>query len=213
MQGQIDTVEDDFWTEHRELFTAQFPSYYTKPQKVRGRFHTSEEKYSASTHEIIPISEKHGKRTYVMMQPYVLEPKLTITVGLYTKPKHYADQEAEIGKTIGQPKQEGFREAQVGNSQAWYYPADKTIVLWECFFEERFHKHPFATDTNMRQLWQAFERYLVQKFPQASTLATPFNDPIAESIEEYQAFLKTLGYSPLTETAYGKKVRLPTTAL
>ena len=55
MQGQIDTVEDDFWTEHRELFTAQFPSYYTKPQKVRGRFHTSEEKYSASTHEIIPI--------------------------------------------------------------------------------------------------------------------------------------------------------------
>jgi len=72
MQGQIDTVEDDFWTEHIELFTAQFPSYYTKPQKVRGRFHTSEEKYSASAHEIIPISEQQGKRTYVMMQPYVL---------------------------------------------------------------------------------------------------------------------------------------------
>src|SRR2546426_9591535 len=104
MQGQIDTVEDDFWTEHRELFTAQFPSYYTKPQKVRGRFHTSEEKYSASAHELIPISEKQGNR-----------------VGLYIKPKHYADQEAEIGKTIGQPKQQGFREAQVGNSQAWYY--------------------------------------------------------------------------------------------
>jgi len=28
MQGQIDTVEDDFWTEHRELFTTQFPTYY-----------------------------------------------------------------------------------------------------------------------------------------------------------------------------------------
>jgi hypothetical protein len=68
MKGQIDTVEDDFWTEHIELFTAQFPSYYTKPQKVQGRFHTSEEKYSASAHEIIPISEKQGKRTYVMMQ-------------------------------------------------------------------------------------------------------------------------------------------------
>ena len=59
----------------------------------------------------------------------------------------------------------------------------------------------------MQKLWQVFERYLVQKFPQASTLATPFNDPIAESIEEYQAFLKTLGYSPLAESAYGKKVR------
>jgi hypothetical protein len=47
----------------------------------------------------------------------------------------------------------------------------------------------------------------LQKFPKAETLATPFNDPIAESIEEYQAFLKTLGYSPLAKAAYGKKVR------
>ncbi len=59
----------------------------------------------------------------------------------------------------------------------------------------------------MQQLWQAFERYLVQKFPQASTLATPFNDSIAESIDEYQAFLKSLGYSSLAKSAYGKKIR------
>jgi hypothetical protein len=59
----------------------------------------------------------------------------------------------------------------------------------------------------MQQLWQSFESYLLQKFPKAETLATPFNDPIAESIEEYQAFLKTLGYSPLAKAAYGKKVR------
>jgi hypothetical protein len=59
----------------------------------------------------------------------------------------------------------------------------------------------------MQQLWQSFERYLLQKFPQASTLATPFNDPIAESREEYQAFLKALGYSPIAKAAYGKKVR------
>jgi len=37
MQGRIDTVEDDFWTERRELFTAQFPTYYTTPQKVWGQ--------------------------------------------------------------------------------------------------------------------------------------------------------------------------------
>ena len=60
---------------------------------------------------------------------------------------------------------------------------------------------------NLQQLWQTFERYLEQKFPDASTLATPFNDPIAESIEEYQAFLKTLGYSPIAQAAFGKKVR------
>ena len=140
-----------------------------------------------------------------MMHPYVREPKLTLTVGLYTKPKHYADQDSPIGEVIGS-NQEGFREAQVGHAQAWYYHADKTIVLWECFFDDRFRKHPLPEDANMQKLWQSFERYLLQKFPKAQTLATPFHDPIAESIEEYQAFLKSLGYSPLAEAAFGKKI-------
>lgn len=213
MKGQITTVEDDFWTERLPFFTAQFPTYYSKLQQLHGRFHTSEEKYEASRHEIVPISERKGKRTYVMMQPYVVEPNLTLTIGLYNKPKQYADQDSPIGETVGAPQVQGFREAQVGNAQAWYYHTDKTIVLWECFFDSRFHKHPFATDTNVQQLWRSFERYLVQKFPQAQTFATPFNDPIAQSIEEYQGFLKSLGYSPIAKAAFGKKVRLPTTAL
>jgi hypothetical protein len=100
MQGRIATVEDDFWTERRELFPARFPTYSAKPEKVCGRFHTSEEQYESSRHEIIPISEKKGTRTYVMMQPYVREPKLTFTVRLYTKSKEYADQESPIGEVI-----------------------------------------------------------------------------------------------------------------
>ena len=55
-------------------------------------------------------------------------------------------------------------------------------------------------------LWQSFEHYLLKQFPQATTLATPFNDPIADSIDEYQAFLKALGYSPIAETAFGKRI-------
>jgi hypothetical protein len=206
MKGQIDTIEDDFWTERLPFFTAQFPTYYRKPQKVHGRFHTSDERYFDGSREIIALSQRRGDRTYVMMHPYVHEPKLTFTIGLYSKPKKYADQESPIGEVIGS-KNDGYREVQTGNAQAWYYPADKTIVLWECFFEDRFRKQPLPEDANMQLLWQSFERYLVQKFPQALTLVTPFNDPIAESIEEYQAFLKTLGYSPLAEAAYGKKVR------
>jgi hypothetical protein len=67
-------------------------------------------------------------------------------------------------------------------------------------------KHPLPTDVNMQNLWKQFELWLVKKFPKASTLATPFNDPIAKSIEEYQAFLKRLGYSPIAEGAFGKKL-------
>ena len=207
-----DSTEDEFWTERLPFFTAKFPTYYREPQQVHGRIHASDERYFDGSHEIIPLNHRHGQRTYVMMHPYVVEPKLTLTIGLYSNPKHYADQESPIGETIGTPQVEGYREIQVGSAQAWYYPADKTIVLWECFFDGRFHKHPFASDPNMQQLWQSFERYLVQKFPQAQTLATPFNDPIADSIEEYQAFLKTLGYSPLAKAAYGKKARIPKTA-
>jgi hypothetical protein len=36
----------------------------------------------------------------------------------------------------------GFREAQAGNAQAWYYSADKTIVLWECFFDRPVSQTP-----------------------------------------------------------------------
>ncbi len=205
MKERIDIVEDDFWTERRELFTAQFPTYYTKPERVWGRFHTSEEQYESSPHEIISISQRKGARTYVMMQPYVREPKLTLTIDLYTNPKHYADQDSPLGEVIGS-NQEGFREAQVGNAQAWYYHTDKTIVLWECFFDDRFRKHPLPEDANMQKLWQSFEHYLLTKFPKASTLATPFNDPIAESIDEYQAFLKTLGYTSLAQGAFGKEI-------
>ena len=131
---------------------------------------------------------------------------MTITVGLYSKPKQFADQESAIGKTIGQPNHEGFREVQLGHAQAWYYPADKAIVLWECFFDGRFSTHPFSDDTNMQKLWQGFEHWLVKKFPQATTIATPFHDPIAESIVEYQTFLKTLGYTAIAEAAFGKKI-------
>jgi hypothetical protein len=95
--------KDDFWSARHYLFTAKFPTYYTQPQKVWGRFHTSEEQYHASPdEEIIPIKEKKGKRTYVMMQPYVREPNLTLTIGLYDKPKQYADQEAQSVKCLDQ---------------------------------------------------------------------------------------------------------------
>src|SRR5262249_22060685 len=115
--------------------------------------------------EIIPIRKRQGTRTYVLMHPYVREPRLTLTVGVYNQPRHYADQESPIGEVTGTPQIEEFREAKVGEAQAWYYEAERAIVLWECFFEERFRKDPLLDDPNMQKLWQTFERYLLQKFP------------------------------------------------
>ena len=47
MTEDFEPFADDYWREKTQLFTAQFPVYYTKPQKVWGRFHIDEEAISA----------------------------------------------------------------------------------------------------------------------------------------------------------------------
>jgi hypothetical protein len=59
----------------------------------------------------------------------------------------------------------------------------------------------------MRKLWQGFEAWLVKQFPEARRMVTPFNDPLANSIDEYQAFLRSLGYESIAKAAFGKKLK------
>jgi len=199
-------VQDDFWTHDTFLFSGLFPRYRNMPRPVRGKIHTSEETYrlDAFERDIRPIDTLKGSRTYVMMHPYVLEPILTFSVGLYNKPKKYADQQEAIGETLGAPKQEGVRDVQIGSAQVWYYHQDKIIEIWECFLDSGFRSHPLVDDPHMKQLWQVFEKWLTGQFPEATRIVTPFNDPIAHSTKEYQAFLHSLGYSPVAKSAFGK---------
>jgi hypothetical protein len=199
---------DDFWTHDIFLFSGTFQRYRNERRPVRGKMHTSEETYHLDSFEqhIRPLETLKGSRTYVMMHPYVLEPILTFSVGLYNKPKQYADQQETIGETLGRPKQEGVRDVQIGSSQVWYYHEDKIIEIWECFLWEDFRTHPFIDDPHMKQLWQAFEHWLIGQFPEATRIVTPCNDPIAETIAEYQTFLRSLGYQPVAKSAFGKPV-------
>ncbi len=202
------TIEDDYWTHDIPLFDGVFRYYHNTPRPVRGKIHLSVERYFDADREIVPIANvRSGNRTYVMMHPIVFEPVFTFTVGLYKKPKAYADQESAIGETLGDAKQEGVREVRIGNAQAWYYHEDKTLVLWECYLWDFVRDHPFLSDPNMRKLWISFEHWLIKQFPEASQIATPFNDPIARSPEEYQAFLRSLGYEPIAKAAFGKSIK------
>ena len=63
---------------------------------------------------------------------------------------------------------------------------------------------PLPEDKHMQNLWISFEKWLIKQFPEATRIATPFNDPIANSIKEYQAFLHSLGYEPVAKAAFGK---------
>jgi|SRR5438034_1821400 len=199
------TIQDDFWIHDAHLFQGNFRYYRNKPQPVRGKIHLSEERYhlEAYEREVEPLDTLSGTRTYVMMHPYVFEPNIILTVGLYQQSKQYADQDEAIGETVSS-RADGVREVQIGNAQAWYYPADKTIVLWECYLWDFVRDNPLLTDANMKHIWCGFETFLKEQFPQATRIVTPFNDPVAKSIEEYQTFLRSLGYEPVAKAAFGK---------
>lgn len=175
---------------------------------MRGKVHTSEEQYSLRHKEtdIEPIKTLRGTRTYFHLKPYVLVPDIRLTIGLYKKPKQYADQDSAIGETLGSPKQDGVREVQIGSAQAWYYHEDKTLEIWECFLESPFRTHPLVKDPHITKLWQGFEAWLCKQYPKARRIVMPFSDPIAQSPEEYQEFLASLGYEKVAKAAFGKKL-------
>jgi hypothetical protein len=196
--------QDTYYQEDMPLFKGVFnyfrDSNTSRPVPVRGKIHSSHEHYSDIHFEIVPITTPKGERTYVNIHPYVEEPNIVLTVGM--PPHGYADSNA-IGK-VQSARVEGLRPIEIGNIQAWYYPADTTLVLWECYFHQSFREDtPLMEDTNMRRLWQQTEKQLHAKFPQAERIVTPFSDPLFET-EEYQTFLRSLDYEPVAKAAYGK---------
>jgi hypothetical protein len=68
-----------------------------------------------------------GTRTYVVFHPYVLQSTKTPTVGMYPKPKEFADIEPAIGEVISS-KMDWLREEQIGSGQACQFPKMKRIV-------------------------------------------------------------------------------------
>ena len=201
---------DEFWTHRQALFTGTFRYFHNKPKPVYGRFHLSEEQYeqdrfSSLSAEIVPLTHRRGTRTYVMFQPYVLVPNMTLTIGLYRKPKEYADMEPSIGKVLSSDMKDE-REEQIGSGQAWYYHEDRILVVWECFLSSFVRIEPLSKDRNMRSLWTSVEQWLVGQFPDTKQIVTPWDDP-AFATPAYQAFLRGLGYRKVRgHPAFGKPV-------
>jgi hypothetical protein len=189
-------MDDPYWTHDTTLFDGAFRYYRGGKRPVRGKVHVSDERYDfrESGHglERDLLTVASGKRIYVLMHPYVIEPDVLITVALSARPKRAADAPEKIGHVINS-RVEGYRDVKVGSAQAWYYPEDKVIVLWECFLDSLVRDMPLLKDENMPRLWTGFERWLTERFPQAERIATPWMDPIWEP-KEYQKYLRTQGY-------------------
>src|SRR3712207_219284 len=119
---------------------------------IRLKLHRSDETYSY-THELFPLSSRRGKRVYFHANPYILIPDMTLTFALSPTPAP----DGAIG-TVMSTDVKKLKPLEIGNAQAWFYPAEKALVLWECFLEG-----PYRTaadpqqDTLHTTVWTSFE--------------------------------------------------------
>jgi len=195
-------MNDPYYTLDTSLFDGQFRYFGDELVLVRGKVHIEQERYRLreADRDIEPITMLKGTRQYIHLKPFVLVPNITLTIGLYQQPTT----EGAIGEVLEAGEQK-HREVEIGQAQAWYYPADTTIVLWECFLHEFVRDGPLLEDSNTWDLWEHVARFLQEQFPEASRITTPFHDPIFET-EEYHEFLRSLGNGPVAKAAWGKSI-------
>jgi len=191
---------DPYWQEDVAIGDGRF--YRGETYTIRLRLHTSTERYAAR-HEIVPLSQPATTRTYVHAKPYIIVPDITLTVGLYRQP----DASGAIGEVRGSDWT-GMRHEDIGQMQAWYYPTDQLLILWECFPEERFRTSDDPRqDATLAALWSGVEAWLAGRFPEARQLVTTWEDIYERPL--WQAFLAEQGYRPVAPAAFVKELRTP----
>ena|SRR5918996_3098936 len=166
---------------------------------LRLQMHRSEETYEYSIENLFLISSRRGNRIYFHAKPYILIPQMTLTIGL-TRPK--TDSE-EIGRVIGSDVKH-LQEQEIGNAQAWYYPVDKALVLWECYLFEPYRQEDPRKDALLATIWQGFEKALLKELPDTTKLYTTYETVYERPV--FKTFLAKHGYRLIEKVAFVKEV-------
>lgn len=165
---------------------------------IRMKLHQAEEPIFRHE-ELFPLAQHTGTRTYFHAKPYVLVPDITLTVALSPD----AQPDGAIGR-VTKSDLRGVRHREIGQAQAWYYPADRTLMLWECYLLDWYRQDDPTRDQALSTLWQGFERTLLQRLPTTERLVTTWEDIYPRS--EWRAFLVQQGYEPHTSATFTKRV-------
>lgn len=194
--------ETEYWNVDEQI--AEVTLWRGEHYGLRLKAHVADEIYrhQAQSDEIIPLKHHSGVQTYVQAKPYVLVPDVTLTIGLHDRP----DPSGAIGE-VTSSTWEGMRQEEVGHCQSWFYVEDRTIILWEAFLLPHYRSGGLLQDANTYALWEGFEKFLTDRFPSAQQLVTTYADPEYEPTEQYQEFLRAMGYQQLNTAAFGKEVR------
>ena len=191
---------DPYWQEDAAIGEA--PLFRGETYSIRIRLHTERERASRR-HEIVPLSDAVRERVSVHGKPYILVPDLTLTIRLYDRP----NLAGAIGAAAG-ADWTGMRHEDIGQAQGWFYPADRLLVLWECFPEARYRASADPRrDTTLAALWAGFEAWLIGRFPGASRLVTTYEDLYDR--DRWRRFLAERGYAPVAPAAFAKDLAAP----
>jgi hypothetical protein len=187
---------DFYWTHNLVIGEGDIQGHKSL---IRLHIHRSEER-AYHSESLFPITTKRGDtRTYFHAKPYILIPQMTLTVRL-TKPKADSD---EVGRVIGSDVSR-LQEREIGNAQAWYYPTEMALVLWECYLFEPYAQKDPRNDPLLATVWQGFEKLLLKELPDTTKIYTTF-EPIYDC-SVYQTFLGKHGYRPVEKVAFVKEV-------
>jgi hypothetical protein len=200
-QDEQNRYEQPFWQFDEAIGEGLF---YGETSTIRLKAHISEEQYHRviELDEIIPVQAKIGTRIYVLAKPYILEPDYRISIGLYPQ----IMQQAAVGEVVSSDWI-GMRHREVGQAQAWLYPEERALMLWECFLEERYRQEDPRTDETLHNLWRGFEGFLLGHLPNVEEITTPSWEPIYDADREvWPQFLEGVGYRRIGEWAFGKVV-------
>lgn len=167
-----------------------------EPYGLRLKLHESDERFR-NHRELFPLREPTGTRRYFHAKPYVLEPEITLTVDLFPGSR----QDDAIGEVTGSTWQ-GMRHQEVGQAQAWYYPADRTLMIWECYLVDPYRESELQRDMSQRVLWSGFERMLLAGLPETERIVTTWEDIYPRP--DWQAFLEHHGYTPFGPATFSK---------
>ena len=176
---------DRSWTD--DLAIGELPLLGETPT-VRLRLHIADEPHRGRE-SLYPLAHQDGPRTYVHARPYVLEPAITLAIDLSPAP----NATGVIGEVV-EAAWAGMRHREIGNAQAWYYPRDRVLVLWECVLEDWLRHDDPRTDRALGGIWAGFERVLRGRFPAATRIATPSWEDLYER-PTWQQFLGDQGYA------------------
>lgn len=170
-----------------------------EPWTLRVSAHVADEAYGRGGQtELVPLTADRGTRTWVQARAYILVPDIQLTVAVAP-----ATDAGPLG-TVEAQHWDGMKAERIGEAQAWYYHEDRLLILWECFLEDRYQTGEAPEDATLQALWSGFEHFLLARFPDTSQLITTADDPLYDTTN-YQRFLTTLGYHPLTQRAFSKR--------